>query len=221
MRAARSRTLARGSVSERLDVIEQGFLGIIGGGPELALAARGAADPAQENARQHVHRYEPDELPMGAWNALRHCTWAALVMRAALLEESRPWHGISVSPLAGNRRPATARDRARAVLLAHEPWGRHIPSHEAADTRIDRHNNEVGMQIAERLHREHRLTPIAACYAARLALDDGRLRIFDNAGRTVPSRSWRAIAQQRRELQDQEQERKTGRHGATMLPPRN
>jgi len=202
----RARPLAREGL------VKQGAAAVAGGGPLLAAAAFAKQSVAWANAAAHVSEKDSTGGPMGIHlgpgDALRHCTWSALVMMQALIQDSpesraidllgnlvtprlpAPSELLSVSPVAGTAWFPTARERARAVLLSHELVGN---GPFAADSKMDQNNNEVGMSLAEDLFRQGKRDDGSVCAAARAALDSGRLQIFDIEGTLISSAGWRDL----------------------------
>jgi hypothetical protein len=200
--------LARGiadAIRQRLEAIAEGAEAIAGGGPELAAVAKRKAWAAKANADGYT-TIGPDGGPN---DALRHCTWAALVMMAALVPFSlfAPTAWVSVSR--ASRSPAvflpTARRRTRSVLLAHELAGTGL---RTIGSRMDQHNNEIGMDLAANLFRSlngadlaeelyevlYPLGPLRSNSKirkrSREALDNGDLRMIVG-NRLVSTRGWR------------------------------
>jgi hypothetical protein len=97
---------------------------------------------------------------------------------------------VSTSPEAGTHLFPNARERARAVLISHEIAG---TGTKTADSKMDQANNEVGMSIAEEVFKKGKRDDDAVCKAARVALEFGRLQMFDIDGKLIPTAGWRDL----------------------------
>jgi hypothetical protein len=211
-RTADVRPPPRRTVARAESLVQQGALAIAGGGVTVSLAAYQKQGVAIQNSLAHVGEKDKRGGPLGAHlgpvDALRHCSWSALVMMAALVDTS-PEHRLldtvsglalprppplidflSVSPAAGTQLFPEARERTRAVLLAHEIAGTGTGT---ADSRMDQRNNEAGMDVAEALFKQRKTSDEAVCAAARAAFDEGRLVMFDIEGGLVSTAGWREL----------------------------
>lgn len=171
------------------DYITQAALAIWRGGPSLALAALQHKAAASENSVQYVgHGYH-----LGPGDALRHCGWAALVMSSAIAYELQDRAEALGQVRNTESVIRSARVKASGVLMAHEDIG----DRKAADSVMDQHNNESGMELAAEGFRAggaSGLNEQALLAAARGALDAGRLKMFHPiTGELISTGGWRAF----------------------------
>lgn len=175
----------RDSVS---DYLQQAWLAARHGGVVLALSAFMLKSAASQNSVDYVgYGYH-----LGPGDALRHCTWSALVMGSAIGEEM-----LSRSPPVSMRSRediiAAATVRARGVLMAHEDIG----DAGAPDSLMDQHNNDVGISLAVAAYQTNTPGSLAQdklIAAARSALDGGSLTMFDpRTGERISTGGWRTF----------------------------
>lgn len=149
----------------------QAVLAVWRGGLRIAYYARGARREAEQNASYVGYAYH-----LGPGDALRHCTWAALTALETF---------FNVAP------PYRTRDQVRNVLLAHEDA---VSGRGPIDSRMDQHNNEVGISLAEQLWSRAAWDRALAAEVSRRALDNGDLRMIvpgESSLRTTAN--WRAL----------------------------
>ena len=200
-------------VAREESLVQQGLLAIAGGGVTLSISAYQKKDVAWRNAAKGVGELDRNGAPLGnhlgPTDALRHCSWSALVMLAALKEDSpqtglldavsgigapripSPSSLLSTSPASGVHLFPTARERTRAVLLSHEIAGSGTGT---SDSKMDQANNETGMALAETLWQQGKRDDASICQAAIGALESGALKMFDIDGNLISTAGWRGSA---------------------------
>ena len=200
-------------VAREESLVQQGLLAIAGGGVTLSISAYQKKDVAWRNAAKGVGELDRNGAPLGnhlgPTDALRHCSWSALVMLAALKEDSpqtglldavsgigapripSPSSLLSTSPASGVHLFPTARERTRAVLLSHEIAGSGTGT---SDSKMDQANNETGMALAETLWQQGKRDDASICQAAIGALESGALKMFDIDGNLISTAGWRELS---------------------------
>jgi hypothetical protein len=174
--AAVVRALARTSAEA---LAEQGARAVAGGGPTLALAALYVKDQAWRNATEYTGGVGNH---LGPCDALRHCSWSALVMHAALKDDDT---SLLPNPF------GTPRERAYKVLIAHEQAEGGTGTKDSA---MDQANNETGMDMAERMFKINKnITRELLLQGARKELDAGSLLMFDKTGNFISTSGWRDV----------------------------
>ncbi|MBB2925570.1 hypothetical protein [Cellulomonas cellasea] len=176
------------------DHIKQAWLAISRGGIDPAVAALGHRSAAERNAAGYVgYGYH-----LGPGDALRHCSWSALVMGSTIGYELQD-RADSLSRVRNTEGVIRAAHlRAQGVLLAHEDIA---GGRGAVDSIMDQRNNEVGMGLAVTAYREgvprYDMTGLSEqrlLAAARASLDGGALTMFDpRTGEMITTGAWRTF----------------------------